>query len=132
MCVGGCGMFVETITQPREAPDALGPPSALAASIAWYAGDGMVTPVNVWDAPGAVSDFSMERVLPLVEVEGEPVHKPQRHGEPVAVYLRPSFHARTAYVPLCEGQMTASTTEWNASSMWIAGSGVSCRRSADS
>ena len=65
------------------------PPGALAASIAWDAGDGMVTMLNVWDPPGAVSDFYMERVLPLVQAEGEPEHKPQRHGEPVAVYLRP-------------------------------------------
>ena len=89
-------MFVETITQPKEAFDDWNeklrmhsdPPSALAASIAWDDGDGMVTLVNVWDAPGAISDFYMERVLPLVEAEGEPEHKPRRHGEPVAVYLR--------------------------------------------
>ena len=64
-------MFVETITSPKEAWDDWNeklklhsdPPSALFASIAWSSGDGMVTQVNVWDAPGAVSDFYMKRVL---------------------------------------------------------------------
>ena len=90
-------MFVETITQPRADWDDWSeklqmhsdPPAALAASIAWEHGSGLVTQVNVWDAPGAVADFYMERVLPLVQAEGgEPKHKPQRHGEPVAMYVR--------------------------------------------
>ena len=89
-------MLVETITQPREEWDdwslKLGmhsdPPAALVASIAWEDGSGMVTQVNVWDAPVAISDFYLERVLPLVQAEGEPKHKPHRHGEPVAVYVR--------------------------------------------
>lgn len=89
-------MFVETITQPREIYESWNeklrmlsdPPAALAATIAWDSGAGMVTLVNVWDSPGAVSDFYMDRVLPLIQDEGEPTHKPQRHGEPVAVYLR--------------------------------------------
>jgi hypothetical protein len=89
-------MFVETITSPKEAWDDWieklklhsDPPSALVASIAWSSDDGMVTQVNVWDAPGAVSDFYMKRVLPLVQAEGEPEHKPKRHGEPLAVYVR--------------------------------------------
>ena len=34
------------------------------------------------------SDY-LERVRPIVEVEGEQEHKPQRHGEPLAIYLRP-------------------------------------------
>jgi len=34
------------------------------------------------------SDY-LERVRPIVEVEGEPKHKPQPHGEPLAIYLRP-------------------------------------------
>jgi hypothetical protein len=33
----------------------------------------------------------MERVWPFVEAEGEPANKPQRHGEPLAFYLRPSL-----------------------------------------
>ena len=90
-------MFVETITSPKDEWSRWNerlrmhadPPPALAASIAWDSGDGMVTQINVWDAPGAVSDFFMERVLPLVQVEGEPANKPERHGEPVSVYLRP-------------------------------------------
>lgn len=90
-------MFIETITQPRDEWDRWNaklrmhadPPPALAASIAWDSGDGMVTLVNVWDAPGAISDFYMERVLPAVQAEGEPEHKPKRHGERVAIYLRP-------------------------------------------
>jgi len=90
-------MFVETITQPRDEWDRWNaklrihtdPPSALAASIAWESGNGMVTVINVWDAPDAISDFYMDRVLPLVEADGEPEHKPERHGEPVSIYLRP-------------------------------------------
>jgi len=64
------------------------PPEALAATIVWESGDGQVTSLNVWDTPGAVADFYMERVRPLVEAEGEPSNKPQRHGEPVAFYRR--------------------------------------------
>ena len=89
-------MFIETITSPAEAWHDWNeklklhsdPPSALVASIAWHDNEGNVTQVNVWDAPGAVSDFYMERVLPLIQTEGEPEHKPQRHGQPVALYLR--------------------------------------------
>jgi hypothetical protein len=90
-------VFAETITQPSEEWDdwstklrmSSDPPASLAASIAGEDGSGLVTMVNVWDAPGAVSDFSVERVLPLIQAEGEPKHKPPRHGEPVAIYLRP-------------------------------------------
>ena len=64
------------------------PPEALVAVIAWDSGDGEVTEVNVWETPGAVADFFMERVRPIVEAEGEPPNKPQRHGEPIAFYLR--------------------------------------------
>jgi len=90
-------MFVETIAQPKDEWDRWNerigmhtdPPEALAVSVAWDSGNGIVTMINVWDAPGAVSDFYVERVLPLVEVHGEPDHKPDRHGEPVSFYLRP-------------------------------------------
>jgi len=90
-------MFVETITSPKAEWDLWNeklrmhddPPSALAVSIAWDSGDGIVTQINVWDAPGAVSDFYVERVLPIVQAEGEPANKPDRHGEPVSIYLRP-------------------------------------------
>jgi hypothetical protein len=47
-----------------------------------------VTGVNVWDTPEAIADFYVERVGPIVEVEGEPANKPRRHGEPLAFYLR--------------------------------------------
>jgi hypothetical protein len=30
----------------------------------------------------------VDRVGPIVAVEGEPTNKPQRHGEPLASYLR--------------------------------------------
>ena len=90
-------MFIETLTQPKEAwvdwSEKLrmhsDPPAALAVSVAWDDGDGMVTQVSVWDAPGAIADFYVERVLPLVQAEGEPEHKPRRHGEPLAIYVRP-------------------------------------------
>jgi hypothetical protein len=62
-------MFVETITQPRKTFEDWNeklrmhsdPPSALAASIGWDVGDGMVTLVNVSDAPDAVTDFLSSR-----------------------------------------------------------------------
>jgi hypothetical protein len=64
------------------------PPEDLIASIVWDSGDGEVTGVNLWESPAAIADFFMERVRPFVEAEGEPTNKPQRRGEPVAVYLR--------------------------------------------
>jgi hypothetical protein len=92
-------MFVETIVLPRSEWErgqerlryTTDPPEALVASIAWDSGDGQVTGVNVWDTAGAIADFYMERVRPLVEAEGEPTNKPQRHGEPLAFYLRQSL-----------------------------------------
>jgi hypothetical protein len=89
-------VFVETIVAPRAEWERwqerlrllADPPEALIATIAWNSGEGEVTGINVWDTPGAISDFFMERVLPIVEAEGEPAHKPQRHGEPLAFYVR--------------------------------------------
>jgi hypothetical protein len=60
------------------------------SAIAWDSGDGEVTGVNVWDTPGAIAEFFIERVGPFVEAEGEPTNKPRRHGEPLAFYIRPS------------------------------------------
>ena len=51
-------------------------------------GDGTITNVNVWDSPAAVGEFYLERVRAIVEADGEPEHKPIRHGEPVHVYVR--------------------------------------------
>jgi hypothetical protein len=89
-------MFVETITAPadewRRWDERLrmlsDPPASLVASIAWDAGDGMVSAVSVWDTPVAVGEFFVERVYPIVAAEGEPAVTPTRHGAPVAVYLR--------------------------------------------
>jgi hypothetical protein len=89
-------MFVETIVLPRPEWErwqeglrlSTDPPEPLIASIVWDSGDGEVTGVNLWESPAAVADFFVERVGPFVEAEGEPTNKPQRHGEPVAVYLR--------------------------------------------
>jgi hypothetical protein len=89
-------MFIETITAPREEwerwKDRVGmlndPPEALVAVIAWESGEGEVTQANVWENPGAVADFFMDRVMPIIEAKGEPTNKPQRHGEPVAIFLR--------------------------------------------
>jgi hypothetical protein len=89
-------MFVETIALPRPEWErwherlryATDPPQALIATIVWDSGDGQVTGVNLWDTPKAIADFYLERVAPIVEAEGEPSNKPQRHGEPLAVYLR--------------------------------------------
>jgi hypothetical protein len=89
-------MFVETITSPRLEWEAwngrLGmltdPPQTLVASIAWDAGDGNVTAVNVWDSAEAVGEFFVARVHPIVQELGEPAVKPARHGPPLAIYLR--------------------------------------------
>ena len=89
-------MFVETITAPREGfehwNEKLGiladPPAALIVSIAWDAGDGNVSVINMWDSPEAVADFYVERVNSVVETEGEPANTPRRHGQPIAVYVR--------------------------------------------
>lgn len=89
-------MFVESVSVPRQEFDRWNerlrmlsdPPAALVATIAWEAGDGQVHGVNVWDSAEAVADFFIERIRPIVEVEGEPASKPERHGEPIAVYLR--------------------------------------------
>jgi hypothetical protein len=89
-------MFVETITAPRIEWErwherlrlTADPPDALIASIAWNSGDGQVTVISVWETPAAIADFFMERIRPIVEVEGEPANKPARHGEPLAFYLR--------------------------------------------
>jgi hypothetical protein len=89
-------MFVETVSAPREEWEHWNerlrtlsdPPRALVVAIAWDAGDGLVMAVNLWETPEAVAEFFMERARPVVEAEGEPMNKPQRHGEPIAVYLR--------------------------------------------
>jgi hypothetical protein len=89
-------VFVETITAPRDEWErwterlrlVSDPPAALVASIAWLGADGLVTALNVWDSPDAVADFYVERVGPIVQAEGEPPNKPQRHGTPLAVYIR--------------------------------------------
>ena len=89
-------MFVETIALPRPEWErweerlrySTDPPKALVATIVWDSGDGQVAGVNVWDTPAAIAEFYMERVKPIVEAEGEPTNKPQRHGEPLAFYLR--------------------------------------------
>jgi hypothetical protein len=89
-------MFVETIDLPRHEwarwherlRYSTDPPEPLIATIVWDSGDGRVAGVNVWDTPEAVADFYVARVGPIVEEEGEPTNKPQRHGEPLAFYLR--------------------------------------------
>jgi hypothetical protein len=89
-------MFVETVTAPREVWEhwttrlrlISEPPPALVATVAWDAGDGMVTSVNVWDNSSAVADHFLERVQPLIDAEGEPDYKPVRHGNAIAAYFR--------------------------------------------
>jgi hypothetical protein len=89
-------MLVETIELPRDEWErwhdrlrfSADPPEALVATIVWDSGDGQVAGVNLWETPEAVADFYMDRVGPIVAVEGEPTEKPQRHGEPLAFYLR--------------------------------------------
>jgi hypothetical protein len=89
-------VFVETLVLPRPEWErwherlrlSTDPPEALIATVVWDSGDGEVTGVNVWDTPGAIAEFFMERVAPVVAAEGEPSNKPQRRGEPLAFYLR--------------------------------------------
>ena len=89
-------MFVETIDLPRQEWErwherlrySSDPPEALIATIVWDSGDDQVTGVNLRDTPEAIADFHVDRVGPIVAVEGEPTNKPQRHGEPLAFYLR--------------------------------------------
>jgi hypothetical protein len=89
-------VFVETVTAPHELWHQWTtrlrlfsePPSALLATVAWDAGDGMITSVNVWDNAPAVADFFVERIQPVIEAEGPPDYKPVRHGNAVATYFR--------------------------------------------
>lgn len=91
-------VFVETLTAPRDEWERwkervrmlADPPEALVASIAWDAGDGKVSSVNVWDSPAAVGEFFVTRVHPVLQELGEPSAKPTRHGVPLAVYIRPT------------------------------------------
>jgi hypothetical protein len=90
-------MFVETVTAPREEWEhwnerlrlTSDPPGALVAMIAWVGTDGLVTSLNVWDSPEAVADFYVERISAIPQAERDSANKPERHGKPVAVYIRP-------------------------------------------
>ena len=94
-------MFIETVTAPREVWEQWStrlrlfsePPAALVAAVAWNAGDGMITSLNVWDDPSAVADFFVDRVQPVVESEGPADYKPVRRGNAVATYFRPQCPA---------------------------------------
>ena len=89
-------MFVETITSSRDEWERFNerlrmlddPPAALVASVVWEAGDGLVTALNVWDSPEAVGDFFIERVQSAIQASGAPAATPERHGEPLALYVR--------------------------------------------
>jgi hypothetical protein len=89
-------VFVETITIPRPEWEEFAerlrmlsdPPEALIATIAWDAGEGLVTAVNLWDSPAAVGDFYVARVQEALQEVHEPTAKPIRRGPPIAVYLR--------------------------------------------
>ena len=90
-------MFVETITSDRDEWEMLDrklrmredPPNGLVASVTWDIGDGKVTMLNVWDEPGHISDFNVERAASAFAEVGQPTGKPKRHGEPIAVFIRP-------------------------------------------
>ena len=57
-------------------------------SVAWDAGDGRVTVMNVLDDPAAIADLFVERTRRIIEDMGEPPDKPERHGQPIEVYIR--------------------------------------------
>jgi hypothetical protein len=89
-------VFVETVTVPRAEWELFAerlrllsdPPGALIATIAWDAGEGLVTALNLWDSPAAVADFYVTRVHQTLQELPEPTAKPSRHGPPIAVYFR--------------------------------------------
>jgi hypothetical protein len=90
-------MHIETVTAPRAEWQRwterlrlyADPPAALVSSVAWSSDAETISSVNVWDSPSAIADFYLERVEAAIETEGgPPQHKPSRHGEPVALYIR--------------------------------------------
>jgi hypothetical protein len=91
-------MFVETLSSPADTWQDwttrlrlfTEPPPALVSLIAWRADDGTIAHVSVWETPGAVAEFYLERVEPLIATDGPPPTKPVRRGEPVMVYQRGS------------------------------------------
>lgn len=77
------------LSHPRQVqPLVSDSPEALIASVAWVAGDGQVTVMNVWDDPEAIANLFIERTRPIIEEMGEPAEKPKRHGQPLEVYIR--------------------------------------------
>ena len=83
-------MFVETVTAPREEWERWTENlETLVAAVAWVGVDGLVTALIVWDSAEAVGAFYVERVHAIVQAQGgEPPNRPERHGEPIAVYIR--------------------------------------------
>jgi len=91
-------MFVETIDSERAEWEqweerlrlSEDPPDGLVLHVVWDAGDGRVGQLNVWDEPGKVSDFYVERAQHLIAELGEPRGKPHRHGTALALFMRPA------------------------------------------
>ena len=92
----GLRVFIESITAPEDEVTTWitklrlldDPPEALVASFAWRSEDGQVASINVWDSPDAIATFFLDRVQPILEVEGPPATKPARHGRPLHAYIR--------------------------------------------
>jgi hypothetical protein len=65
-------MFVQTVTSTRAEYEAAlrllefdtNPPATLVATVAFSSGDDEVTLVNVWESPGAMAEFFVERIAP--------------------------------------------------------------------
>jgi len=88
-------MFVHTITGTRaefeSSHQLLGiaedPPDALLASIAFASGDDEVTIVNVWETPGDLAQFFVDRIAPRTGGAGLNGDNTPR-GEPLFFWTR--------------------------------------------
>jgi hypothetical protein len=60
------------------------------ASFAWDSGHDNITSINVWDSASDIAEFFVDRVHAVVEAHGPPGHKPERLGDTVHGYIRPT------------------------------------------
>lgn len=89
-------MFVETVTYQQEEwlrwEERIGmyadPPGTLAAAVAWQSGPDEITSVHVWDAPGDIADFFLERLQDVFAEHGPAPASPERHGPPIKLHIR--------------------------------------------
>jgi hypothetical protein len=88
-------MFVQTITTSRAEFEAsrrlldieADPPEALLAAVAFASGDDEVTVVNVWESPGDMAQFFVDRIGPKTGGAGLTGDSRPR-GEPLFFWTR--------------------------------------------